>query len=107
MSPKKSVTVLEAACRAVGYRKGFRVAAYASEWALVANKLGRAPTAEEVGVHWGWTAATAYRRQAEWREAFPTVPTPEPCWRLAGERLQKLEDRAAAVNFMTQMPAPS
>jgi hypothetical protein len=99
--------LLEAAVRAVGIRKGIKVASYAAEWALVANKLGRAPAAWEVGAEWGWSPAASYRRQAEWREAFPNVPTPEPCWRAAEERLGKLEDLAGAVNVMTQMPAPS
>lgn len=103
---KRTVNVVEAAVRAVGIRKGLRVASYAAEWALVANELGRPPTAEEVGKSWGWASAKSFRRQAEWREAFPNVPTPEPLWRAAEDRLSKM-DLAGAVSVVSQLPAPT
>ncbi|MGB3412053.1 MAG: hypothetical protein WBA45_12745 [Microthrixaceae bacterium] len=69
-------TWLEVAVATAGLRTGVRALTWAHEWAVARASLGHDPTVEEVAEWWGLTRRTAFREQAAFREAFPTLESP-------------------------------
>ena len=69
-------TWLEVAVARTGLRTGVRALTWAHEWEVASTALGHAPTVEEVAEYWGLTRRTAFREQAAFREAFPSVDSP-------------------------------
>jgi hypothetical protein len=53
-----------------------RLAAFITQWNMVADELGRAPTQKEYREYWGVGRATVDRRLAEFRRAFNKCDTP-------------------------------
>lgn len=64
--------------RAGGARKGGRVAAFIAAWKITRDSLGRQPTVDEYATYWKESAATAYREQQRFRQAFAEFKTPDP-----------------------------
>lgn len=69
----------------VGFRKTTKVMEFAAAWAVVTGQLGRPPkTIEEYSEWWGYSAATGYREQQVWREAWPEFSTPTDWFEAVG-----------------------
>lgn len=69
-------TWLEVAVANAGMRTGVRAMTWAYEWAVTRESLGHDPSVEEVAEWWALTRRTAFREQAAFREAFPTLESP-------------------------------
>jgi hypothetical protein len=68
--------LLEVAAKRVGLRKAMKVLSFMVAWDHARDRLGHEPTIEEYAKWWKESAATAYRHQALFREAFPGESTP-------------------------------
>lgn len=84
-----SATVLETLCQRVGVMKAGRVGSYILEWAVCSQELKHEPTMEEFIAWCPWRRRTTFRRQAEFREAFPEWSTPQPFADLVQAELSK------------------
>ncbi|MGA9634279.1 MAG: hypothetical protein WBQ41_03450 [Solirubrobacterales bacterium] len=72
---------------------GARLAAFIVSWGRCRDDLGRSPTVEEYADWWKQPYATAYREQAEFREAFAPLKTPDPVLdHMASEGLGEVVD---------------
>jgi hypothetical protein len=70
-------TWLEVAVVNAGFRDAIRALNWANSWAVVwAKKGGEEPTVEEVAEWWAMGRRTAFRDQAAFRKAFPTLESP-------------------------------
>jgi hypothetical protein len=68
---------LDVLYEAAGNRpNGARLAALIQEWGLLADELGRDPTADEYADRFKFSKPTAHRDLRIFREAFPTEQTP-------------------------------
>jgi hypothetical protein len=56
-----------------GYRRGRKIAQFIAEWELAVRSNGAAIEVADFAEYWGDHLATAYRRLAEFREAFPEL----------------------------------
>jgi hypothetical protein len=65
--------VLALCVNRVGYREGRKVAQFIVEWEMAARSLGRNISADEFAAWWKDGRATAFRRLARFREAFPEL----------------------------------
>ncbi len=76
--PKSSrpMTWMELAFRNAGFLKGQTALVWAIMWAVTRESQGSDPSAEEVAAWWKENERTAYREQAAFRTAFPTLETP-------------------------------
>jgi aminopeptidase N len=72
----RRVTWMEIAVRNAGLRKGQTALVWALSWAVTRESLGRDPSAEEVAAWWKESVRTAYREQAAFKDAFPTLDSP-------------------------------
>jgi hypothetical protein len=72
--PKR--TWIELGVRNAGMRTAIRAANWAYCWAVVRESLGREPTVEEVAEWWNASRRSAFRDQAAFREAYPTLDSP-------------------------------
>jgi aminopeptidase N len=70
------MTWLELAFRNAGFRKGQTALVWALMWAVTRESKGSDPTVDEVAAWWKENERTAYREQAAFRAAFPTLETP-------------------------------
>lgn len=89
-------TLLEVAIQRGGTRKGLRVATFVSCWAITSRSLGRAITLDDYREWWRESERTAYRYQAEFRELFPELDTPQPIADVAIARASDALDRGVA-----------
>lgn len=76
--PKR--TWIELGIRNAGMRTALRAANWAYCWAVVRESLGREPTVEEVAEWWNASRRSAFRDQAAFREAYPTLESPAPIY---------------------------
>lgn len=72
----KPQTWLEVAILNAGLRTAVKAALWAHQWAVAREALGHEPTAEEVAEWWKQPERSAYRDQAAFRKAFPTLDSP-------------------------------
>ncbi len=77
---ERKVTWLEVAVRNVGMRKAITATSWAYCWAVTREAIDHEPTAEEVADWWKMSRATAFREQAVFRQAFPTLESPAPIY---------------------------
>jgi len=87
---------MELAVRNAGMRRGITALSWALCWALVRESLGRDPSVEEVADWWRESHRTAYREQAAFRQAFPTLDTPA---RILESNDARAKLQSAAANF--------
>ena len=80
MARRKPRTWLEVAVVNAGFRQGATAITWAYCWAYTRRKLGREPTVEEIAEEWNMSRATAFREQACFRKAFPTLDSPAPMY---------------------------
>jgi len=73
---ERQMTWLELAFRNAGFRKGQTALVWALMWAVTRESKGSDPTVDEVAAWWKENERTAYREQAAFRAAFPTLETP-------------------------------
>lgn len=59
-----------------GIRKAISALGWAYCWAIVRKSVDHDPTVEEVADWWNQSHRTAYRNQAAFRKAFPTLENP-------------------------------
>ena len=91
---QRPVTWLELAVRNAGIRAAMTAITWAYEWATTREALGHEPTVEEVADWWSMARRTAFREQAAFRRAFPTLETPAPIY--ASEEARAVMARHAA-----------
>lgn len=90
---KRAPTVLDVAVNRLGLRKGMQVGTFIAQWTIAQQDLGREPTLEEAADWWRESHATWYRRQVDFRRAFPGIGTPGP---IAESVIRKRADRIAS-----------
>lgn len=73
---EREVTWLEVAVRNAGIRKAMTATTWAYCWAITREAIGHDPSVEEVADWWKTSRATAFREQAAFRQAFPTLESP-------------------------------
>lgn len=74
--PSRSPTWIEVAVSNAGFRKANTALVWAMCWAIVREVIADDPTVEQVADWWSTPYRTAYREQAAFREAFPTLDSP-------------------------------
>jgi hypothetical protein len=67
---------MEVAILNAGMRQAFRALSWSLDWETVRAAEGDEPSAEQVAAWWNQSKRTAYRNQAAFREAFPSLDTP-------------------------------
>lgn len=75
---KRQMTWIEVALRNSGFRNAQTAMLWAILWAVTRESIGTDPTAEDVARWWKENERTAYREQAAFRKAFPTLENPAP-----------------------------
>ncbi len=83
MKNEKRQTPLEQCLRRVGVRKGMRVAGFVAQWSRSQLDLGAGRSVDDHADWWKESRATWFRRQAEFRLAFPEYATPDELLLLA------------------------
>lgn len=78
MAKKQARTLIEVAVARAGLMRGSRVTKFVTEWTLVVQAVGHPITLAEFAEWWSEPMSTAYRRQAQFREVFPELETPQP-----------------------------
>lgn len=73
---KRPMTWLEVAVRNGGMRAAVTAVSWAYCWAVTREAIGREPSVEEVADWWNMARRTAFREQAAFRKAFPTLDSP-------------------------------
>ncbi len=91
---ERQITWLELAVRNAGIRAAMTASVWAYEWATTREALEHEPTVEEVADWWKMARRTAFREQAAFRKAFPTLETPAPIY--ASEQARATMARHAA-----------
>jgi len=76
MKNRQRRTVLDYAVAQVGLRRGTRVGLFIAQWLIAQKALGYEPTVDQAADWWRENRATWFRRQAEFREAFPDQDNP-------------------------------
>jgi hypothetical protein len=71
-----TVTLFEAARQRVGIRRAAQALAFMMQWAMVRDELGREPSLDEYREFWKVGRSTAFREQAQFRQAFPGETSP-------------------------------
>jgi aminopeptidase N len=71
---------MQVAVRNAGFKMGTRALVWALLWAVTREAIGREPAVEDVMEWWNESRATAFREQAAFRKAFPTLKTPALIW---------------------------
>ena len=77
---KRPSTWLEVAVRNGGMRAAVTAMSWAYCWAVTREALGHEPTVEEVADWWNMSRRSAFREQAAFRKAFPTMENPAPIY---------------------------
>lgn len=78
--------LLQLAAQRVGLRKAMKVLSFMVAWDHARDQLGYEPTIDQYAEWWKESAATAYRHQQVFREAFPGETTPSRLLDLAAEQ---------------------
>ena len=77
---ERPVTWIEVAVRNAGIRASITAMGWAYSWAVTREAIGHEPTVEEVADWWNMSRRTAFREQAAFRKAFPTLDSPAPIY---------------------------
>ena len=72
----QAATWMEVAVSNAGMRKAISGLDWAYCWGVARESIGHDPSVEEVADWWRQSHRTAYRNQAAFRRAFPTLVTP-------------------------------
>jgi hypothetical protein len=74
--------------------KGMRVTTFITQWTLASSMLGHPITLDEYCDWWNENERTAYRHQAQFRELFPELETPQPIAnRAIARRREKIAEK--------------
>lgn len=73
---KRPMTWMEVAVRNGGMRAAVTAMGWAYCWAVTREAVGHEPTVEEVADWWNMARRSAFREQAAFRKAFPTLESP-------------------------------
>lgn len=76
MAKGKRATWLEVAVRNGGMRAAVSAMSWAYSWAVTREAIGHEPSVEEVADWWNMSRRSAFREQAAFRKAFPTLENP-------------------------------
>lgn len=99
MAKRTPTTWLEIAVTNAGMRKAVRAVTWAFLWGVTREAIGDEPTVEQVAEHWRSSRRTAFRDQAKFREAFPTMETPAPIFESADARAHVRRTAKAMKDF--------
>lgn len=96
MKRRQPQSVLEVAIAKGGFRKGFRVAQFVSQWTIVQQQLGRVPSIDECADWWSEPRSTWYHHLGEFREVFDLAENPaaiaaETIGRMSPKQLERME----------------
>ncbi len=86
--------------RALGWRKGTKVAAFVAAWGIYSDSLSRNAERTLAGyaAYWNESRATSFREQELFRLAFPDHLTPESLWQGLRRDVSRAEgDRDSAT----------
>lgn len=75
---RRQMTWVEMGLRNAGFLKTQTALLWAMQWAVTRESIGSDPSVEEVAAWWNQNERTAYRQQAAFRSAFPTLESPAP-----------------------------
>jgi hypothetical protein len=103
MSKRPARTIFEVCVARGGVWKGAKVQTFIAQWTIASQALGRPITLAEYGEWWKDSRATIYRRQAEFRDLFPTLDSPQPIADAA--MAQAAEWQASGVAGIGALPA--
>ena len=79
---QRQMTWIELALRNSGFRNAQTAMIWAILWAVTRESLKSDPSVEEVAAWWKENERTAYREQAAFRRAFPTLESPAPMFEI-------------------------
>jgi hypothetical protein len=83
--------------------KGARVQAFIAQWTIASQSIGGPITLAEYADWWREPRSTAFRHQAQFRELFPELETPQPIADAAIARADEWTSRG--VSGLGQLPA--
>jgi hypothetical protein len=86
-----------------GIRKGARVQVFITQWTLASQSMGKPITLDEYSEWWKESRSTAFRHQAEFREIFPALETPQAIANVAIAHGREWQARGA--DGIGQLPA--
>jgi hypothetical protein len=88
-----------------GPMKGARVGSFIAAWAIASHAMGHAITLDEYRDWWCESERTAFRHQANFRELFPHLHTPQP---MADALIRAYDDDVVryGVKGVLEKPAP-
>src|SRR4051794_30310703 len=96
-------TVMEWCLANGGVIKGARVQAFIAQWTIASQHIGRPITLAEYAEWWREPRSTAFRHQAQFRELFPHLDTPQSIADAAIARSDEWASRG--VTGLGQLPA--
>lgn len=97
-------TLLAIASARVGQNRGRAVVTFLMQWSIAMEALGRDDIAlQDYADYWGENRRTAFRRQSEFREAFPGQQTPTAVVHLA----RAVWDTSQGVNGLASAVVPA
>lgn len=85
-----------------GVLKGARICSFIACWCIASQALGRSITTEDYAEWWKESERTVYRWQAEFREVFPHLSTPQP---IADQAIARSEALSRGVQGVGSLPA--
>jgi hypothetical protein len=85
-----------------GIRQTFRAISWALDWATARGALGGDPSVDQVAEWWNQSRRTAFRNQAAFREAFPTIESPAEMF-ATPEAQQAFQDVADALDGLSAL----
>jgi hypothetical protein len=86
---------MELGVRNAGMRATVTAVGWAYCWAVTREAIGHDPSVEEVAGWWNMSRRTAFRDQAAFRKAFPTLDTPAPMYATPESRVGVARHAAA------------
>jgi hypothetical protein len=95
---------LEQCIRRAGLRKGMRVAGFVAQWARSQRELGAGRSVDDHADWWKESRTTWFRRQAEFRVAFPEHATPDDLLPAPAETKSEVDDAEAIMAATLSAP---
>jgi hypothetical protein len=102
MKKRPAATIMEVCFARKGVLKGGRITAFIAQWTICSQALGREITTEDFAAWWKESERTVYRWQAEFRECFPHLSTPQA---IANHAIARSEALSRGVDGVGQLPA--
>ena len=102
MKKRREPTVADVCISKKGVLKGARICSFVAQWTICSQALGREITTEDFADWWKESERTVYRWQAEFRDCFPHLSTPQT---IANHAIARSEALSRGVDGVGQLPA--